>query len=372
MTMTMEGKADCCDNKLEEGASNSSSCGKRVVNSAEPHVTFHDGSMYTGNVYKASDFQPQSYNTEGSSPNRSVFPATYGSTSAPKVISSSATYTAGGQSASYFPTTTGNTTYSPPSLYSASAPTYFPSSVPQLSSRTTPQVPTYNAKYPTSFPAYDAPTTQTQSYTLPTQGQSYYTLPTQGQSYTLPTQVQSYTLPTQGQSYTLPTQSYTTQTQSYTMPTQTYAMPTQSYTMPTQAYMPAQAYAMPSQNYTMPTQSYALPTQSYTLPTESYTLPKFGEECGFPANYPAVGGYPSTMQAYNPNNSPFSQEELANYYHSYINAAPQETMVDHVRAHSHTVHDVPAPMPMPMKTSPTKKMPPAKYPLRKKKGCCGC
>jgi len=157
-----------CESKMEEGTSNLSCC-DRIVNSGEPHVTFHDGSMYTGAVYKAGDFL-----NEASAPRSgfSVAALNYSSPAAttPKVMSSSvvgaypstyslggqpSTYSLGGQSVPYYSTTTtpGSSSYIPQNIYSAPASTpNFPMNVQTtaapLSSRATSQYPTYTTKYP--------------------------------------------------------------------------------------------------------------------------------------------------------------------------------------------------------------------------------
>jgi len=326
----MEGE---CDSKIEEGES---SCEERVANNEEPHVTFHDGSTY--NV-PAPSCKPGDYIHEVSVPVRSAFNVptlSYASPTAmtPKVTPSYPTYTTntvshtypntysiGGQNVPYFSTSspTVQNTYSVPTVYSGAASTpYFPTTTTtgsaQVSSRAVPQYATYTAKYPTavSYSPFEVATNVApQTYTT---SQTTYT-PPQTTSYTAP---QTYTLQTPQTTYTTP-----------------------------QTVVPQQSY-----------------TTSFQVPTT--------EENSFPFNYPVAGAYPANYPPSSSNFMPFTQDELAAYYQNYL-AGGQEPLAEQVRTPSYrggySVKEVPT---LPSKQC-TKKLPPAKLPLqRKKKGCCGC
>lgn len=333
-------KVDCCDSKMEEGTSNESCCDQRVVNSGEPHVSFHDGSLYTVPTYK-NDY----LGNDLSVPVRTAFQGAYTNTSpttlTPKMMSSvsqayPSTYTIGGQNISYFSATPSVTP-----TFASAAPTYYAGTATGYSaptvSRSAQQLSTYSSKPLTTQTPYEAQYVST-TYGAP-------------QTYTAG-QTASYSAP---QTYTA------AQTTSYSAP-QTYTAQTSSYTMP-QSY--SAAYTMPSSavNYNVP-----------------YQVPTVIEESGntsYPFNYPTVADYPTNVHSYNPNASPFTQDELATFYQNYLGKG-HESMLEVARAPSHRCHSLknePTMMvssPQSTKLTSAKKLPPAKFPLRKKKGCCGC
>jgi len=313
-------------NKMEAGSESASCCEQRIVNSAEPHVTFHDSGTYLPTSQKKTGqmYSVPVRSTAFSTP----MPFNYASPASPKGSSVPqqgypGTYTlVGGQNVSYFtttpPTVSNQTTYSSmmpvsgttaPFYPTAASTPYFPSSVAGQASDRAVVSQQYQAAYTTTTAKY--PTT------------TPFVVDQQPQSYTLP---EGYTLP-------------------------------QGYTLSQSAVAPQSGFTVPESNQ-----------------VPSYQVPTTIEEGTYPFNYPAVADYPANLQAFNPNTAPFSQEELAAYFQNYLAKNQEPLAVDYAPSHKAlSVKNDSAP---PAKTNqfPHRKCAHGKPPVQRKrgKGCCGC
>jgi len=318
---------ECCEGSKVEAGSESPSCSEqRTVNSAEPHVTFHDSGM----------FLPTSYNKAGpvySVPVKSTAystPFNYASPASPKGVTSSVlpqgypgTYTlAGGQNVSYFTTT------APPTV--SNVQTTYSSMMPPTTTTTT-QAPLYTTAASTPYFPSSVPAPTTDRAVVSQQYPATYTTTTMR----YPTTTYPTILDQQPQTYTLP----------------------QNYTVSPSVAAP---------------QSFTLP-QSYPLP--SYQVPTTIEEGTYPLNYPAVADYPMNLQAFNPNTSPFSQEDLAAYYQNYLAKNQESRTVDYAPSHkAPSVKNDSGPLAKTNQSPLNRKCAHGKPPVQRKrgKGCCGC